>query len=41
MPSIFSTYPPMTEPNTIKYNEVDNTGEIKDCPNVLLNRSIS
>jgi hypothetical protein len=41
MPSIFSTYPPITEPKTIKYKDVDKTGDNKDCPNVLLNLSIS
>ena len=35
MPSIFSTYPPITEPKTIKYKDVDKTGDNKDCPNAV------
>jgi hypothetical protein len=38
---MFSIYPPITEPKTTKYSDVDNTGDRIDCPIVLMNLFIS
>ena len=41
VPSMSSILEPMAEPNTIKYNDVDKTGDIMLWVNVLKVRDIS